>query len=224
MPKKTLWSRLISQHELSVCEELDPQISTIPPRSPFYCLSPMKAGSPVCESLTSYFLRLSEAHRVTPRRLFEKGLNLALGKNDQNSRGLVGPSDTFGTWQINGNGLVAEKWVKALETITLQQGLSALTFLPFHDAFSKRDACRRERAWCPFCLYDQEQSDGTIYEHLLWTLKSVSVCSIHMATLQIECPHCQRKSAPLSGSMCPGKCGACDGWLGALSGTGPQRT
>jgi hypothetical protein len=146
MPKRTLWSRTISQPELSVCERLDLQIPTIPRRSPFYCLSPIKVGSPVCESLTSYFLRLAEAHCVTPRRLFEKGLNLALGKYDQSSRGLVGPSDTFGTWQINGNGLVAEKWVKALEAITRQQGLRALTFLPFREAFPKRDISRRGRA------------------------------------------------------------------------------
>jgi hypothetical protein len=217
MPKITLWSPLISQDELSVCERLDLQIPTIPRRSPFYCLSPMNVGSPACESLTSYFLRLAEAHSVTPRRLFEKGLNLALGKYDQNSRGLVGPSSTFGTWQINGNGLVAEKWVKALEAITLRHGLSALTLLPFREAFSKHDACRRERAWCPLCLYDQEQSDGIIYEQLLWTLKSVGVCSIHRVFLQTKCPHCQRVSPPLSGTLCPGKCGTCNGWLGALS-------
>jgi hypothetical protein len=222
MPKMTFWSPLISRHELSVCERLGLQIPTIPRRSPFYCLSPMKVGSPVCESLTSYFLRLAEAHCVTPRRLFEKGLNLALDKYDQNSRGLVGPSATFGTWQINGNGLVAEKWVKALETITLRQDLSALTFLPFREAFSKRDACRRGRAWCPLCLYDQEQSNGIIYEQLLWTLKSVSVCSVHKVMLQTKCPHCQRVSSPLSGTMCPGKCGACNGWLGALSGQAPN--
>ncbi len=177
----------------------------------------MKVGSPVCESLTSYFLRLSEAHCVTPRRLFDNGLNLVLRKDDQNSRGLVGPSDTFGTWQINGSGLVAEKWVKALEAITLRHGLSALTLLPFREAFSKQHACRRERAWCPLCLYSQDQSDGIIYEQLLWTLKSVSVCSVHKVILQTKCPHCQRVSSPLSGTMCPGKCGACNGWLGVLS-------
>ncbi|MDX6577318.1 MAG: hypothetical protein QOE96_3271 [Blastocatellia bacterium] len=218
MPNKTLWSHLISHHELSVCERLDQLIPTIPRRSPFYCLSPMNVGSPACESVTSYFLRLAQAHCVTPRRLFDKALNLALQKDVQNTRGLVGPSDTLGTWQINGNGLVAEKWVKALEAITLQQGLNALTLLPFRQAFSKRDACRRERAWCPLCLYEQEQSNGIIYEQLLWTLKSVTACSVHMLPLQTKCPHCQRTCSPLSGTMRPGKCGACNGWLGASSG------
>jgi len=176
----------------------------------------MRVGSPFCESLTSYFLRLSEAHCVTPRRLFDNGLNLALGKNDQNSRGLVGPSDTFGTWQINGNGLVAEKWVKALKTITLREDLSALTLLPFHEAFPKRDACRRERAWCPLCLDDLDQSDGIVYEQLLWTHKFVNACAVHDVALQTCCPHCGRISHALSGSMRVGRCAGCDGWLGAL--------
>src|SRR2546430_2203910 len=139
MPKQTMWFRLALDRDLSVCEILVDGVPEIPPRSRAYHLSPMNVGSPICEGLCSYFLRLSEAHCLTPRRFFEKGMNhVILVSNGEARSGLVGPSDK-GTWQINGSGLVAQKWVTALEFITLRQDLSALTFLPFRDGITIRE-------------------------------------------------------------------------------------
>src|ERR1044072_2525178 len=214
MPNKTIWTRLLSDRDVSVCEELDQILPSIPPRSSFYCLPPLKTGTSTCESLASYFLRLAEAHCVTPRVLFEKSLKKL--ENERFDRGLIGPNSSYGTWQINGNGLVAEKWVNVLEAVTLRQSLQALSFVPFRDAISKRDCYRPVRAWCPLCLETHAQEDETIYEQLVWSHKLVKVCSIHNVRLQTRCPHCQKVSRPLSGSMRPGKCPSCDGWLGAM--------
>lgn len=216
MAKNHIWSRVINDRNLSACEELVDHVPAIPTRSWAFHLAPINVGSPACESLSSYFLRLSEAHSVTPRRLFYNAPNheIVWKGNGNSNRGLVGPNSSTGTSQINGNGLIAKKWVSAVESITLQRGLSVLTFLPFRDGISSKQVCRRERAWCPPCLEDQEHLDAVIYEQLLWTNKYVSVCRTHKVPLQTRCPHCAKTSHVLKGSMQPGRCPTCGAWLG----------
>jgi AraC-like DNA-binding protein len=210
-----IWSNLARSGKVAPCESLLTQIPVLPRRSWAYHLAPMNVGTPSCESLTSYFLRLSQAHCVTPQTLFVRGmcdLNRPI-----HACGLVSPNSKAATLQINGNGLVAEKWVAKLESITRRNDLRLLTFLPFQGAVSRRKTCRRQRAWCPSCLEDQRRENGPIYEHLLWTHVYVTVCPIHRLLLQTQCPHCGGTSNVLQGSMCTGACAKCSGWLGELA-------
>jgi hypothetical protein len=215
MQKNNIWSNLSTQGNISECEPLITVMPPLPPRSWAYNLPPMNVGMPSCESLASYFLRLSEAHCVTPRILFMQGM---IDPNESSdSFGLVSPTDSLGTSQINSNGLAARKWVAALESITRRTDLQFLTFLPFQGAVSKRETCRPQRAWCPLCLEEQRGADGPISEHLLWTHKYVTVCPIHRLALQMKCPSCAMTSNTLHGSMRLGTCAKCGGWLGELS-------
>lgn len=211
----SMWSNIASRNNLAICEPLVTQVPNLPPRSWAYHLAPMNVGTSACESLTSYFIRLCESHSVTPRALFVRGL---MGPNQSiDTGGLVTPNSSAGTRQINSNGLVAEKWVAMLEAITRRNDLRFLTFLPFQECVSKRDTSHPQRAWCPSCLEHQLSKNGTIYEHLLWTNKYVTVCPIHRLILQTKCPHCGMTSKVLQGSMRPGKCSKCNGWLGDLT-------
>jgi hypothetical protein len=131
--------------------------------------------------------------------------------------GFVTPNCKEATSQVNNNGLAAQKWMTKLEALTLREDLQFLTFLPFRTVISKRETCRRQRAWCPSCLNEQFEESGTIYEHLLWTHKYVTVCPAHKLKLQIHCPHCGLPGYMLQGKMLPGHCGKCNGWLGEYS-------
>jgi len=175
----------------------------------------MNIGTPICESLTSYVTRLSEAHCVTLRALFERKIKYeAVANKDGDNRGMVGPNSRLGTWQVNGNGVVAEKWARALEAITQRPDLQALTFLPLREGLSKRDMCRRQRAWCAFCIEAQARSNEIIYEQLIWTHKCVDVCAVHKVRLSTLCPTCGRGSRVLSGRISSGRCVSCNELLG----------
>jgi len=211
-----IWSNISFRRDLALCEPLATQIPALPQRSWAYNLAPMNVGTPTCESLTSYFLRLSEAHCVTPRTLFVRAMT---GPNQSiPTGGLVTPNSTAGTGQINSNGLAAQKWTAILESITQRDDLRFLTFVPLQNCLSKRDTSHRQRAWCPSCLEHQLSKNGPIYEQLLWSNKYVTVCPIHRLILQTKCPHCGMTSRVLKGTMRPAVCAKCNGWLGELAG------
>ena len=47
-------------------------LPTLPPRSRLYSLAPMGIGTSQVESLTSYVMRLAEAHAVSPGTLIRQ--------------------------------------------------------------------------------------------------------------------------------------------------------
>ena len=215
MAKNNIWSDLSQPGRAAPCESLTQQTLALPQRSWAYHLKPIGIGTPICESLTSYVARLSEAHCVTLRALFERKIKYETVANQGfDNHGMVGPNSRVGTWQVNGNGVVADKWARALEAITQRPDLRELTFLPLREGLSKRDICRPQRAWCAFCIDAQDRSGEIIYEQLLWTHKSVSVCAIHKVHLSTLCPTCGRGSRVLSGRILPGRCVFCEELLG----------
>lgn len=216
--KNSIWSDLSQPGRVAPCDSLSEQTLALPPRSWAYHLTPMNIGTPICESLTSYVTRLSEAHCVTLRALFERKIKYeAVADKGGDNRGMVGPNSRLGTWQVNGNGVVAEKWARALEAITQRSDLRALTFLPLREGLSKRDMCRRQRAWCAFCIEAQARSNEIIYEQLLWTHKYVDVCAVHKVRLSTLCATCGRGSRVLSGRISSGRCVSCNELLGIPS-------
>ena len=213
-------STFANAHPLSALMECEPVVldAHLIERSWAYYLAPRDIGTPTCESLTSYYLRLSYAHHVSPGQMFDRGLKPRTRefRNPTIGRGLVTASSISGTWQINGNGMVAEKWVAALQDATLRKDLQFLTFLPYREALSKRNALRTQRAWCAACFGD-EHPDRDVHEQLLWMCELVLICPIHKIRLRTICPQCNRSSYPLKSRMLPGRCPYCTGWLGCSS-------
>ena len=118
---------------------------------------------------------------------------------------------------INGMGRTARNWVDLIERLTGQQSLSVLTMLPWRRVLAERLLLRRTRAWCPRCFDELKRNKRIVYEPLSWTLTAVEICIDHAIKLQTKCPHCQRMSLPLSGTLIPGRCSRCLGWLGSSS-------
>lgn len=114
-------------------------------------------------------------------------------------------------------GRTARNWVALIEHLTGQQSLAALTMLPWRRVLSERLLLRRTRAWCPKCFDELKRNKRIVYEPLSWALTAVEICTDHAIKLQKKCPHCRRMSLPLSGTLIPGRCSRCLGWLGCSS-------
>jgi len=200
----------------------DLQKPIIPPRSRLYYLEPIGVGTPYVESLTSYVARLAEAHCVTTRMLvwYEIGPLIKEGYVfDNQAKGIheiLGGSGSLMT-AINGTGLVAERLVQTLETLTMRSDLRYLTMLPWANVLSHQGLIRATKSWCPICFQAWKAAKQIIYEPLIWSFNAVTVCSCHYQSLQTQCPHCFKQMPLLDGRSRPGYCSKCQGWLGKSS-------
>lgn len=204
-----------------------PQV--LPRRSRLYALEPVGIGTPFVESLSGYVARLADAHAVSVGDLVGRELSPAASKplisfgrfmkqNRANSHGFHAQAHA-----INGFGESSKPWIDALERATLLTGLRFLTLSPFDGVFSRQGASRDMRAWCSRC-YDEWRSNGeVVYEPLLWTISLLKLCPRHLKPLLEECPHCRRRSRPLTVYSRPGHCSQCQEWLGgSTAGPSPE--
>jgi len=91
--------------------------------------------------------------------------------------------------------------------------LQYLTLVPFRRALPDH-LFHRYRAWCPLCYEHWQLNGQTVYEPLLWAIKTSPHCTVHQRPLRHDCPHCGRLLNPLGVFAQPGHCERCGGWLG----------
>lgn len=183
----------------------------LPARSRLYNLPPHGLGTTRTESLTGYVARLAKAHCVSVGSLLNRGVHGHLHEDDPGSRVILSPDYLR---SMNGLDAVAATWTRALEELTCRSDLRFLTMFTWADVLSSRGLMRRNRAWCPACY----EEDAEPYEHLLWCLEPVTVCSHHARALETKCPHCRRGLPVISWRSAPGFCSSCFGWLGVPAG------
>lgn len=210
-------------------EELD--FLNIPKRSRLYDLEPIAIGTPYVEGLVSYICRLAEAHCVSPGILLNKEILPAFRKNYSISSERayaiqVDGGNTFVSsmtkpgYRKNPNeyGLLAWQYLAGLKLLTLRMDLQALVIPSNANTVLSKTAGqelgRNLRAWCPECFQDWVTNEPPIYEPLLWSIASVTVCPIHYKPLQSHCPHCQKAQRPFTAKMHVARCSQCSGWLG----------
>lgn len=189
-------------------------------RSLLYSLEPIGVGTAFVESLSGYVARLAEAHSVSVGDLVGvlsavpnlKGALLpAAAKADR--RG--GHGFRVCSYTVNGVTDRAITWVHALEVATSRHGLQYLTLVPFRRALPDH-LFHRYRAWCSLCYEHWRLNGQTVYEPLLWAIKTSSHCPVHQRPLRHDCPHCGRLLNPLGVFAQPGYCERCGSWLGSL--------
>lgn len=204
-------------------ESWDCSIPALPARSRLYALPPIGIGTPWVESLSSYVVRLADAHAVSVGDLVGRELSpfavkplVWFGRFMQQTRAT---SHGFHAraHAINGFGESPRRWTDALERATLHAPLRFLTLLPFSGVFSRQGVPRGSRAWCAACYEEWRTRGDTVYEPLLWTINLVTGCPRHVVLLIEECPHCHRRSMPLAVYSRPGHCSHCQGWLGSTA-------
>jgi TniQ len=184
----------------------------IPVRSALYSLSPLGILTRRVERLTGYFSRLAHEHRLSVTDLTESELFAAVQPaigDRRIKRRLFQASCHL----LDGSDGYTQKWVDALEAATLQKDLRSLTLYPYLQV-CEGSWLRRKRVWCPQCYEDSLLAEQTIYDPLIWAIRTVSICPTHRLPLVELCPHCHRAAPPLAGATSPGHCGYCLGWLG----------
>lgn len=177
------------------------------PRSRLYSLQPMAIGTSRVECLSSYVMRLAEAHTVSVRMLIHREIFPKLPTSPKDA-------DFARLHSLNGMGQCFEQWVNVVGTLTARGDLRALTLLPWQSLLGCGGILRRHRAWCPRCFQEWRQSATPVYECLLWLLTPVTTCPIHEVLLEQRCPHCRRSMYILSAHARPGFCARCHHWLG----------
>ena len=200
--------------EFSVYQSWDLTPPKAPPRSRLYHLKPIGVGTPRTESCTGYIARLAKEHCVSVHSLFSRELGSAA--NNSNLFGAESKSidrSAYGTL-LNGRCRTARDWVEVLEGVTLRREIRFLTMLTWQNVLTDKGLTRAFHAWCPRCLEEQNGSEGSVYEHLLWALDTVKVCPYHKRRLETVCPHCRRQVPTLAHRSRPGHCCRCLGWLG----------
>lgn len=184
---------------------MNPEVR-IPPRSVLASLKPMGLGTPLRESLASYYLTLAHVHHVSPKNL---------------ARGIVIPrlaekgllyKDVSKLWKLssfNGVGDVPEYWAKQLSGLTGQKDLIDLTLVPLRSCLSILRLMSDRKKWCPLCLSETAKS-GRAYGQLLWEIEHPQACPKHGIKLVTQCT-CNRRApmSPLNVKYLPWICESC---------------
>jgi len=181
-----------------------------PARSRLYSLRPLHLGTGQVESLTSYMIRLAQAHCVRPGDLISTEMSCFL--NAGGSKSYL-HSMSRRTEALNGLGEMTSNFLHALEAFTLRDDLVSLTLLPWSFALTARGLMRRSKAWCPLC-YEDAKTQGMVCDPLIWSIDAVKICLIHKQELLTQCTSCGEQNPHLSRNSLPGHCATCSEWLG----------
>ncbi|WHY97356.1 TniQ family protein [Peribacillus simplex] len=155
-------------------------------RTILYGIESRGEGSVLIESLTSYIIRLSEAHLVNLCDLLVYGMAPLLKKDYLiNSVHRGGNRFYDGAHFLNGFGTNSKDILECLYILSGQK-LEDLTLKPFSKIFSTRYLIRKNMAWCPKCL------ECNHYYPLIWSLTSYTVCISHSVLLQDKCIVCNK--------------------------------
>ncbi|HDR7617091.1 TPA: TniQ family protein [Bacillus mycoides] len=184
-------------------------------RSRVYSLHPIGVEGAYIESLTSYLIRLSEAHQVYPSSLISYVIAPILNKEFliySTARG--GNRFYDGAKTMNGFGSNALDMVGALEKLTKRQQLGILTLASIKEVVPLRYLLKNHLSWCSVCYEEQLNTGDAIYNLLVWSLEMVNTCSKHKRKLETECFLCHKRIPILHRKSKNGYCPYCNNWLG----------
>lgn len=189
---------------------------TLPARSSLYALAPCGIGTPYVESLSSYIARLAEAHVVSVWRLILYVLSpVRHGRVSRATKGY--------TYPANGLGKGSQVLLESFKAATCRPDLHLLTLCSLQGSIAQPMIFRSVEAWCPACLEEWRAADRPIYSPLLWALRLVTVCPVHLCPLVERCPRCRSAFVPLSAWGRPGYCPACFEWRGSSAAQSPAQ-
>ena len=184
-----------------------------------FFVEPIGIGTSYTESLSSYLMRLTKEHCVTPKKLIMGEIApLIMGDNynpeilSKNVSTIFGNSDAKPA--INGMRDMTRSLVDTLEQLTLRQDLKFLSCLTWKEIIKNRGLFRQNKAWCPQCFEEWRQDKKPIYEPLLWSFKDVRYCPQHNCQLSECCPHCDSQQRAIANNSRLGYCDRCKQWLG----------
>ncbi|WP_318615883.1 TniQ family protein [Sporosarcina sp. YIM B06819] len=184
-------------------------------RSCLYSIEPIGIGSVEVESLSSYISRLAAAHCITVGDIMTHLIAPELGKKYINNIVSIGGNGFYkSSSAINGYGIIAEDFIKVIESLTCRKDILETTFVNCRGLVPFRGLLKSSRYWCPSCFQADLESKQTVYERLSWTLQPFHKCIIHDRLLESTCPFCKSCMYTLERKSIPGYCTKCFYWLG----------
>jgi hypothetical protein len=146
-------SCLMRSEPLTLYDLWDMTIPPTPAVSQLYHLAPIGLGTSDSESLTSYVVRLAQAHRVSVGALVVAEIRPQLGPAAARATYLK-RLPMF--WQrdvatVNGTSGTALAWVRALQVLTQRTDLMGLTMLRWAEVLAAVGLVRTTRMWCWSC-------------------------------------------------------------------------
>lgn len=179
-----------------------------------YSVSPKAAETEMCESLSSYMMRLSREHNITIGVLISKIVAPVLdSKYILNSSVNGGNRFYDGAKSLNSFDKNAAEFTRVLELLTGRADLRSTTLLEIKNLISSRSLLRSSLAWCPICL--KTWGEDSVYYPLIWFFKDVNICIKHSCELQDICFSCGKGLPILHRKSLVGYCSYCSNWLGA---------
>src|SRR6266487_3610777 len=165
------------EHELETCEWWDALPPEMPVSTVLLPLEPCGRGTGLVESATGYLARLAQVHCVSTGCLLSKVVAPLMVRRGLESRNRLQELFSVVGNSFDGNNTTASEMIRAVETLTGQQGLAELTMLPAGPHLSYRALIRDYQAWCPQCLQEWRDSNQSVYLPLVWHLEPVRICS-----------------------------------------------
>jgi len=191
--------------------------SILPQRSKLYHLLMEGRGTGQQESLLDYVHRLALAHRLRVMDLLSTLVipETSIHVGDYRLRFSKKHSRT-----INGYGKYARELSEALSTLTGVSALEVGTFIPWQTLFDPQAGglLYPKRRWCPTCIDDADRDGRPIIIPLLWSVRCVSHCHVHLSALVDCCASCGAQPKYISETMAIGRCEKCGHSLGLRAG------
>jgi hypothetical protein len=188
----------------------------LPERTVLLPAEPAHSGSGMRESLTSLFKRVCKGNDVSIARVQDRLIkpffqtrnrDPASYKRTQAARLYLG----------NQGGEVSLALAEGLEALTGVGNLLNLTLHAWNTGRGKAPAILvdSEHKWCAACYRDAMDTDKPIFDQLVWAIRGVEVCSIHLVELARSCRACGAGPfSAVSGKEVVGFCPRCYTWLG----------
>jgi DNA-binding phage protein len=119
---------------------------------------------------------------------------------------------------INGMTSYTERYTQVLQDLTSRRDLKSLTLINLSQVVSHTSVLRDFHAWCPHCYAKQKEQGQEAYDHLLWAIDAVTVCTVHSTPLATYCLACGQEQRVLRQNSRVGYCHHCNTWLGTCYG------
>lgn len=144
-------------------------------------------GTPLVESLVSYFCRLADVHQVTPKQLAKVLCNDAAYLRTDGLPQLRS-IDLYPLVFCAHSGRTAVL-AQRLERLTGADRLAYGTLLRLRGILSRNQSgsCVGRRRWCPICY---AQHEDILVEPLAWWIPQITHCPMHGARLIDRCTRC----------------------------------
>lgn len=217
IPSVTRSDLTMSYSDVSVFHIQDAPRAVVPSRSRLFGLAPTGVGTPECESLISYLVRLSRAHCMSPRDLIK---NEFMWRYERQA-GIRAPG-FFNEYSktLNSVGDYATGFVRLAEMLTGRNDLRYLTMLPWGGVIPDvgTGLLATEPRWCMQCLAHQRDSRQEHYSPLVWSLHLYGFCTVHGTKLTNRCPRCSKKQPFIPRLPVQDHCDYCGCWLGLQNG------